>query len=102
MLGVMAKAGIKGSQAWQMLDVAFKQFLKNPKQTEKAFKSIGISIKDAQGNMKTMPVLLQELSTQMKGMKDADQLKALSKIFGDTAAPGIQTLLKGIADVTNK
>ena len=102
MMGVMTKAGWESTNAFHTLNTAFQQFLKNPKQTEKIFKGIGISLKDAQGNMKTMPALLQELSTKMKGMKDADQLKALTKIFGEQGAPAIQTFLKGILDGTNK
>ena len=51
MLGVMANAGIKGSQAGTALKSAFQRLSAEPKQTAAALELLGIKAKTAQGDM---------------------------------------------------
>ena len=102
MLGVMANAGIKGSQAGTALRSAFTRLSKEPKAVEKALKSLGIATRDAQGRMRKMPGLMQELSERMKNMGEADQMEYLTNIFGQEAASGMLAVMRASVDGTLK
>ncbi|GHV45276.1 hypothetical protein FACS1894204_03970 [Synergistales bacterium] len=93
MIGVMADAGIKGSQAGTALRAALLRLSKEPKQTEEALAKLGIATRDAQGNLRTMPSLMQALSEKMKGMGEADKMGELAKIFGGEAASGMLAIM---------
>lgn len=100
MLGVMANAGIKGSQAGTALRAAFTRLSKEPKAVEKALRSLGIATRDAQGRMRKMPGLMQELSEKMKNMGEADQMQYLTNIFGQEAASGMLAVMRASVDGT--
>lgn len=96
MIGVMANAGIKGSEAGTALRASLIRLSKEPKQTEAALKKLGVSAKDANGNMRTIPSLMKALSTQMKGMGQAEKMGELSKIFGTEAASGMLAVMNAV------
>lgn len=96
MIGIMGNAGIKGSEAGTALRAALVRLSKEPKQTAEAMKKLGISAKDAKGNMRTLPSLMKALSERMKGMGKAEQMGELSKIFGTEAASGMLALMQGV------
>ena len=102
MLGVMANAGIKGSQAGTALRAAFTRLSKEPKAVEKALRSLGVATRDAQGRMRKMPGLMQELSEKMKNMGEADQMQYLTNIFGQEAASGMLAVMRASVDGTLK
>ena len=102
MLGVMANAGIKGSQAGTALRAAFTRLSKEPKAVEKALRSLGVATRDAQGRMRKMPGLMQELSAKMKNMGEADQMRYLTNIFGQEAASGMLAVMRASVDGTLK
>ena len=90
MLGIMANAGIKGSQGGTALRAALVRLSKEPKAVAKALGQLGLSARDAQGNFRELPDLLQALSAKMKNMGSADKMKYLSNIFGSEAASGVE------------
>lgn len=98
MLGIMANAGIKGSQGGTALRAAFLRLSKEPKAVAKALAQLGISARDAQGNMREMPELMQALSNKMKNMGSADKMKYLSNIFGSEAASGMLAVMEAAVD----
>ncbi len=98
MLGIMANAGIKGSQGGTALRAAFVRLSKEPKAVAKALGQLGISARDAQGNFREMPELLQALSKKMKDMGSADKMKYLSNIFGSEAASGMLAVMEAAVD----
>ena len=102
MLGVMANAGIKGTQAGNALKGAFSRLSKEPKAVEKALGNLGVATRDAQGRLRKMPGLMQELAAKMKDMGEADQMKNLVNIFGEVAAPGMLAVMRGAVDGTLK
>ena len=102
MLGVMANAGIKGTQAGNALKGAFSRLSKEPKAVEKALANLGVATRDAQGRLRKMPGLMQELASKMKDMGEADQMKNLVNIFGEVAAPGMLAVMRGAVDGTLK
>ncbi|MBQ7734252.1 MAG: phage tail tape measure protein, partial [Synergistaceae bacterium] len=97
-LTVLAKQGIKGANADKALTTAFTQLQKQPKAMKQAFKKYNISAYTEGGMLKDFPDLLNEINKSMAGMKEADQLKALTQIFGKGTAESIRALMQGISD----
>ena len=98
MLGIMANAGIKGSQGGTALRAAFTRLSKEPKAVANALAELGITARDAQGNMREIPELMQALSDKMKNMGSADRMKYLSNIFGSEAASGMLAVMEASVD----
>ena len=98
MLGIMANSGIKGTQAGNALKSAFLRLSKEPKQVAKALNEMGVKAKDSEGNLRTLPELLKDLSVRMAGMGKADKLGMLGKIFGDVASTGMLALMDAVAN----
>ena len=98
MLGVMANAGIKGTEGGTALRGAFLRLAQEPKAVEKALNSLGVASRDAQGNMRKLPDIMTELSEKMKDMGDADKMQKLADIFGVRAVSGMMAVMSGVAD----
>lgn len=117
-LGVMADAGVKGSQGGTALRAAMVRLAKSPKQAREALKALGmeagdvdgemaqtaeamrrmgVQTKDAAGNMRAMPDLMKELHARMKHMGGQDQFEAMAKIFGTEAASGMIAVMNAAA-----
>ncbi|MBR0075141.1 MAG: phage tail tape measure protein [Synergistaceae bacterium] len=98
MLGVMANAGIKGSQGGTALRAALSRLAREPKAVAKALGELGVKATDAKGNLREMPELMQELAKRMKGMGDAEKIKYLMNIFGSEAGSGMLAVLEASVD----
>lgn len=98
MMGVMANAGIKGSQGGTALRAALSRLSREPRAVAKALKELGIKATDAQGKLREMPELMQALAKRMKGMGEAEQMKYLMNIFGSEAGSGMLAVLKSSVD----
>jgi TP901 family phage tail tape measure protein len=105
MIGVMGNAGIKGSLAGNALKAGLLRLSKEPAAVEKALREMGLASRDAQGRLYTLPSLMKDLNTQMKGMGEADQMEILSRIFGSEAASGMLAIMNaatGEVDLINQ
>lgn len=100
MLGIMANAGIKGSQGGTALRAALNRLSKEPKAVEKALNALGVKSRDANGNMRDMTELLTALQSRLKSMGNADQMQYLSNIFGSEAAAGMLAVMNSAVDGT--
>ena len=98
MLGVMANSGIKGSQAGTALKAAFLRLSQEPKRVAKALDALGVSSKDAKGNLRAIPDLMVDLGKKMEGMGKATKLGYLANIFGAEAASGMLAIMESVAD----
>ena len=98
MLGAMANSGIKGSQAGTALKAAFLRLSQEPTRVAKALKALGVSSKDAEGNLRPIPDLMTDLANKMTGMGKAQKLGYLANIFGDEAASGMLAVMEAVAD----
>jgi TP901 family phage tail tape measure protein len=96
MIGVMGDAGIKGSQAGTALTASLLRLSREPKMAADALAKLGVKARDLEGNMRTIPSLMTELSEKMKDMGSADRMEHLSKIFGAQAAPGLLAVMKAV------
>ncbi len=94
MAGLLGNVGIQGSQAGTALRMAFIRLAKPPKMAQDAMDELGLSIKDAQGNMRSMPDILQEIALKTQDLGQADKLVLMTKLFGTEAASAMIELSK--------
>lgn len=94
MAGKLGDAGIQGSMGGTALRSILNRLSSPPAAAAKALDKLGISAKDAQGNMRDMPAILTELYDKTKMMGNADRAAALKEIAGSEAVSAMQVLVK--------
>ncbi|SFT49242.1 phage tail tape measure protein [Pseudomonas marincola] len=94
MAGKLGDAGIQGSMGGTALRAIMSRLSAPPKMAAAALDQLGISAKDAQGNLRDMPTVLQEIYDKTKNMGDADRAGLLKGIAGEEAVSGLQVLVK--------
>lgn len=94
MAGKLGDAGIQGSMGGTALRSILNRLSAPPKSAAKALDQLGVSAVDAQGNLRDMPTVLQEIYEKTKNMGDADRAGLLKDIAGEEAVAGLQVLVK--------
>ncbi|APU00843.1 tail length tape-measure protein [Aeromonas phage 59.1] len=98
MTGLLGDVGIQGSMAGTALKGAMLRLAGPTRDAQKAFDKLKVSTKDANGNVRAMPDVLEELQRKMKGMGSGDKLALLKRMFGEEPAAAIATLLDKAGD----
>lgn len=93
MAGKLGDAGIQGGMAGTALRSIVNRLSAPPKMAADALDELGISAKDALGNMRQMPDILTELYEKTKNMGDADRAGMLKAIAGEEAVSALQVLV---------
>ncbi|KJH82856.1 phage tail tape measure protein [Stutzerimonas stutzeri] len=93
MAGKLGDAGIQGSMGGTALRAILNRLSAPPKAAAKALDTLGISAKDADGNLRDMPTVLQEIYEKTKTLGDADRAGLLKAIAGEEAVAGMQVLV---------
>ncbi len=101
-LGLMANAGIKGSQAGTTMRGALSRLLKPSKEAASYMDQLGISISNADGTMKPLDEVMNTLRTSMDGLTDAEKNTALATIFGQEALSGMLAIVNTSDEDYNK
>lgn len=94
MAGKLGDAGIQGSMGGTALRAILSRLSAPPKAAAKALDQLGISARDAQGNMRQMPEILTEIYAKTKDMGTADRAGILKGIAGEEAVSALQVLVK--------
>jgi TP901 family phage tail tape measure protein len=94
MAGKLGDAGIQGSMGGTALRSIINRLSAPPKAAAKALDELGISAKDADGNMRQMPDILTEIYKKTKDMGNADRAGLLKGIAGEEAVSALQVLVK--------
>ncbi|MDR3323082.1 MAG: phage tail tape measure protein [Zoogloeaceae bacterium] len=91
MTGLLGNVGIQGSMAGTTLRNTFLNLSSPTSKAGAALKGLGVQTKDAQGNLRSMPELLYEISQAMEkqNMGTGDRAGVISSIFGTRATPGM-------------
>lgn len=92
-LGLMANAGVKGSQAGTALRSALTNLVKPTAQMEKKMKELGIEVKDSNGEMKPLDTLLGDLRGSFSKLSDDQKANAAATIFGKEAMSGMLAVI---------
>lgn len=94
MAGLLGNVGIQGGMAGTALRAAFLRLSAPPKMAADAIEQLGLSVKDTEGNLRSMPVLLKEIGMATQSIGTAEQAAIIKKLFGSEAAAGMTELLK--------
>ena len=94
MAGLLGNVGIQGSMAGTALRAAFLRLSAPPKKAADALATLGVEVKDLDGNLRSVPELLQELAQATEGLGSAERAEAIKQIFGEEASAGMTELLK--------
>ncbi|MEY9980068.1 phage tail tape measure protein [Lysinibacillus sp. RC79] len=101
-LGLMANAGVKGSAAGTALRGSLTNLAKPTKEMQKAMDKLGISIKDSNGEMKPLDVLLQDMRGSFKNLTADQKASYAATIFGKEAMAGMLAVLNASEADFNK
>ncbi|MCM3111686.1 phage tail tape measure protein [Lederbergia lenta] len=101
-LGLMANAGVKGSQAGTSLRSALTNLVKPTAQMQKKMKELGINIKDSNGEMKPLDVLLGDLRKSFSKLSEDQKANAAATIFGKEAMSGMLAVINASDSDFNK
>lgn len=91
--GIMANAGIKGSEAGTALRNVMLRLAKPVGEAKKALKDLGVKVKDSDKNFKDIVDIIGQFEKGLKGMGDAQRTATLTTIFGARSVTGMNILL---------
>ena len=91
--GVMANAGVKGTESGTALRNIMLRLSAPTGRAAGLIKSLGINVKDSQGNFRDVIDILADFEKGTQGMGTATKTAALSTIFGARAVTGVNILL---------
>ena len=92
-LGLMANAGIKGSQAGTSLKTALANLTKPTAKMRTVMDEYNISIANSDGSMKSLSEVMDMLRTNLGGLGAAQQAAAATTLFGKEAMAGMLTII---------
>lgn len=92
-IGIMADAGIKGSQAGTTLRGALSRIAKPTKAMQETMDELGLSFYDSNGKMKSLADITEMLETKMAGLTDEQKNQALITLFGQESLSGMMALM---------
>lgn len=100
-LGLMANAGIKGSQAGTSLKSALSRLSAPTKQVQEQMNALGISITDSNGEIKPFNQLIGEMRQSFKGLSEEQKVQAATTLFGKESMAGMLAILNASDDDFN-
>lgn len=92
-LGLMANAGVKGSQAGTTLKNAMINLAKPTDAMSVAMDKYNISLVDSDGAMKSWNQIVDDLRVNLGGLSEAEQTSAAATLFGKEATAGMLALI---------
>jgi len=92
-MGLMANAGVKGSDAGTSLKTMLQKLTAPTKQSAKAMEDLGVNVFDAQGNLKPMRTLVEDFSKATKDLTEEQRAQAVTTIFGADASRAANIVL---------
>ena len=101
-IGLMANAGIKGSQAGTELRSILTRLVKPPKDAAAALSALGISTTKADGSMKPMRQTMAELREKFSGLTDSQKSQYAAAIAGQEAMSGLLAIVNASDSDFNK
>ncbi|MCC7668945.1 phage tail tape measure protein [Leuconostoc pseudomesenteroides] len=99
LIGYMANKGIDAEQAGNNLRMVFQRLSAPTKEAGGALKELGVSATDAQGNMKKLPEIMEQIDNATKNMGSSERQAYIKKIFGAYATTAATALLNGRSEI---
>lgn len=92
-LGVLADNGIKGTEAGTHLRNIMLALTPKSEAAAKAMEELGMQAYDAEGNLRSLPDIFNDMSKAMEGMTQEQKTTTLAMIFNKTDLASINALL---------
>lgn len=92
-LGLMANAGIKGSQGGTVLRAALTRLVKPTKDVQGMMNKYGIELTNSDGSMKSLSEVMGILRTKLGGLDQATQSNVAATLFGQEAMSGMLAII---------
>lgn len=92
-LGLMANAGIKGSQGGTALRASLSRLVKPTKEVAAEMKRYHISLTNSDGTMKSLGEVMGMLRTNLGGLTEAEQAQVAATLFGQEAMSGMLAII---------
>lgn len=92
-LGLMANAGIKGSQGGTALRGSLTRLIKPTDEAAALMDKYGLSMTNANGSMKSLGEVMNMLRDKLGGLTEAEQAQVAAQIFGQEAMSGMLTII---------
>lgn len=92
-LGILADNGIKGAEGGTALRNVLLSLTAPSAKAAKELKALGVDIFDAEGNMRELPDILDDMNVAMKDMSAEERTRILSTIFNKRDLKAIEALL---------
>ena len=92
-IGLMANAGIKGSDAGTSLKTMLLSLAAPTDKAAQVMKDLGIQVFDAGGKMLPLPQIIKNWQSATEGLSQAQQIQAMKTIFGTDAIRAAQVVL---------
>lgn len=101
-LGLMANAGVKGSQAGNTLKNAMINLAKPTDAMAATMKQYNISITNSDGSMKSWNEVVANLRASLGGLSEAEQTAAVATLFGKEATAGMLSVINAAPEDIEK
>ena len=92
-IGLMANAGIKGSQAGTALRSMFSRLAKPTDEVEAAMTKLGLSITNSDGSMRELDEIIADLRKGFDGLTEAEKTQIAAQLAGQEAMSGLLAIV---------
>lgn len=92
-LGLMANAGIKGSQGGTALRASLSRLVSPSKEVAAAMEQYHISLTNSDGSMKSLGEVMGMLRTNLGGLTEAEKAQVAATLFGQEAMSGMLAII---------
>lgn len=92
-IGMLANAGIKGSEAGTALRSILTRLVKPPKDAAEAMEALGISAKNADGSMKPLREVIWDIRDKFSGLTDSEKAQYAASLAGQEAMSGLLAIV---------
>ena len=92
-IGLMANAGIKGSQAGTALRSMFSRLAKPTDEVEAAMTKLNLSITNSDGSMRELDEIMADLRKGFDGLTEAEQTQIAAQLAGQEAMSGLLAIV---------
>lgn len=101
-IGLMANAGIKGSEAGTALRSMFSRLAKPTDEVESAMKKLNLSITNSDGSMKELDEIMADLRKGFDGLTESEQTQIAAQLAGQEAMSGLLAIVNTSESEYNK
>ncbi|WP_086930632.1 phage tail tape measure protein [Agarilytica rhodophyticola] len=93
---LLGDVGLHGSLAGTALRSAFLRLAAPPRMAADALAELGVETKNANGDLRSMPEILEEVAQATQNLGTGEQAEIISKIFGKEASAAMIELIKQV------